>query len=94
MSKFKVGDIVEYFDYNDCIQTGVVVCKATDYLEIVDMHGVSRPIGHSRKVTSSRLEPATTLRFFEAVLEVHRATVQNLECTIQILKSKQQANDE
>ena len=92
MSEFKVGDIVDYFDYGDMYCTGVVTSDAIN-LTVASASGdtyvIQRSSAHrSRKCAARMLESAEML-LADAVYNVKR-----IERVIQILKSKQQANDE
>jgi hypothetical protein len=89
MSELKVGDLV-YYPTNDACELAVVV-SGEDAIDIVTCSGSHARIIDRHRISHSSLqsyeEAAAALRLFE-----RRAL--NLARAIQILKSKQQANDE
>jgi hypothetical protein len=93
MSELKVGDLVYYHTNSACELT--VVVSVEPVIEIVTSDGSRVEIlDHSHILRSSFKSSSYLYKEAVASLRLFERRALNLACAIQILKSKQQTNDE
>lgn len=86
MTEFKIGDIVDYFDYDDVYCTGVVT-GADVNLTVTSVNGdsyaIQRSSAHRSPKRAERMLECAEMLLADAVYSVKR-----IERVIQILKTK------
>lgn len=93
MSEFKAGDIVEYYDCDGNFQLGAVTKNKNNRILIINTTGAL----HYRDadyLTLTRVAVTDVLNEADYRRTVKSAEVCRIDQLIQILKSKQQTNDE